>query len=64
MLNSILLKMNDQYNPILHGYYAKYVAGPAKIGHIGTQNVALFLNFYLQYLLKYKGYYNKIFMPY
>ena len=34
------------------------------IGHICTQNLALFLNFNLQYLLKYKCYYNAIFMPY
>ena len=41
-----------------------YVTGPAKIGHICTQNLALFLNFNLQYLLKCKCYYNEIFMPY
>ena len=41
-----------------------YVTGPAKIGHICTQNLALFLNFNLQYLLKSKCPYNKIFMPY
>ena len=41
-----------------------YVTGPAKIGHICTQNLALFLNFNLQYLLKYKCYCNEIFMPY
>ena len=40
------------------------VTEPAKIGHICTQNLALFLNFNLQYLLKYKCYYNEIFMPY
>ena len=37
------------------------VIGPAKIG---TQNMALFLNFNLHYLLKYKSYDNKIFIPY
>ena len=37
---------------------------PAKIGHICTQNLIMFLNFNLQYLLKYKHYYNEIFMPY
>ena len=42
----------------------KYVTGPAKIGHICTQNFALFLNFNLQYLLKYKSYDNEILMPY
>ena len=30
MLNIILLKMDDQYNPILDGYYAKYY--PSKNG--------------------------------
>ena len=37
------------------------VIGPAKIG---TQNMALFLNFNLYYLLKYKSYDNEIFIPY
>ena len=41
-----------------------YVTGPAKIGHICTQNFALILKFNLQYLLKYKSYDNEIFMPY
>ena len=41
-----------------------YVTGPAKIGHIYTQYLALFLNFNLQYLLKYKSYDHKLFMPY
>ena len=40
------------------------MTGPAKIGHICTQNLALFLNFNLQYLLQYEGYDNKIFIPY
>ena len=40
------------------------VTGPAKIGHICTQNVALFLNFNLQYLSKYECYDTKILMPY
>ena len=38
--------------------------GPAKIGHICTQNWTSFLNFNLQYLLKYKCYDNDSFMPY
>ena len=38
------------------------VTGPAKIGHICTQNFALFLNFNLQYLLKYKIYDNEMLM--
>ena len=42
---------------------AIYVTGPAKIGHICT-NLALILNFNLQYLLKYEYYDNEIFMPY
>ena len=37
-----------------------YVTGPAKIGHIYTQNLALFLNFNSQYLMKYKSYDNEI----
>ena len=41
-----------------------YVTGPAKIGHIRTQNLVLFFKFYLQYLLKYKSCDHKIFMPY
>ena len=41
-----------------------YVTGPAKIGHICTQNLASFLNFNLQYLLKYKYYDNEICMSY
>ena len=40
------------------------MTGPAKIGHICTQNLASFLNFKLQYLFKYKCYYNELFMPY
>ena len=40
------------------------VTGPAKIGHICTQNFALFLNFNLQYLLKYKSYDNELSIPY
>ena len=40
------------------------VTGPAKIGHICTQNFALFSKFNLQYLLKYKSYDNEISMPY
>ena len=43
---------------------AAYVTRPANIGHICTQNLALFLNFNLQYLLKYKIYDNEIIMPY
>ena len=39
-----------------------YVTGPAKIGYFCTQNLALFLKFNLQYLLKYKYYDNDIFM--
>ena len=35
-------------------YRAWYVTGPARMGHICTQNLALFLNFNLQYLFKYK----------
>ena len=42
----------------------KYVTGPVKIGHICTQNLALFLNLNLQYRLKHTCYYNEIFMPY
>ena len=42
----------------------EYVTRPAKIGHICTQNLALFLNFNLQYLLMYESYDNNIFMPY
>ena len=42
----------------------QFVTGPAKIGHTCTQNLALFLNFNFQYLLKYKGYGNKMFIPY
>ena len=41
-----------------------FVTGPAKIGHICTQNFVLFLSFNLQYLLKYIHYYNEIFMLY
>ena len=41
-----------------------YVTGHAKIRHICTQNLSLFLNFNVQYLLKYKCYYNAIFIPY
>ena len=41
-----------------------YVTGPAKIGHICTQSLALFMKFNLQYLLKLKCYYIEIFMPY
>ena len=48
----------------VHTYIYIYVTGPAKIGHICTQNFALFLKFNLQYLLKYKSYDNEIFMPY
>ena len=40
------------------------VTGPAKIRHICTHNLALFLNFNLQYLLKHEWYDNKIFMSY
>ena len=40
-------------------YIYIYVTGPAKIGHIRTQKFALFLNFNLQYLLKYKSYDNE-----
>ena len=42
----------------------KIVTGPAKIGHICTQNIALFLNFNLQYLSKYECYDIKMLMPY
>ena len=42
----------------------KYVTGPAKIGHICTQNLAIFLNFNLQYLMKYKSYDNEILKAY
>ena len=35
-----------------------------KIGPICTQNLALFLNFNLQYFLKYISYDDEIFMPY
>ena len=45
-------------------YIYIYVIGPAKIVHICTQNLTLFLNFNLQYLLQYKCYYNEIFIPY
>ena len=41
-----------------------YVTGSAKIGHICTQKLALFFNFNLQYLLKYKRYSINILMPY
>ena len=41
-----------------------YVTGPAKIGHICTQNLALFFNFNSQYLLKYTCYYNEISLTY
>ena len=37
---------------------------PAKIGNIYTQNLALFLNFNLQYLLKDKCYDNEVLMSY
>ena len=40
------------------------VTEPAKIGHICTQKFGLFLNFKLQYLLKYKSYDNEMFIPY
>ena len=40
------------------------VTGPAKIGHICTQNLALFLNFNSQYLMKYKSYDNEILKAY
>ena len=39
------------------------VTRPAKIGHICTQKLVLFLKFNLQYLLKYTSYDNEIFMP-
>ena len=42
----------------------EYVTWPAKIGHICTRNLTLFLNFSLQYLSNYKCYYNEIFIPY
>ena len=42
----------------------RYVTGPAKIGHIYTQNLTLFVNLNLQYLLKYKCYYNQTLMSY
>ena len=41
-----------------------YMTGPAKIGHICKHNLALFLNFNLQYLLKHTHYNNEIFIPY
>ena len=41
-----------------------YVTEPVKTGHICKENLALFLNFNLQYLLKYKHYDNEIFLPY
>ena len=40
------------------------MTGPAKIGHICTQNLALFLNFNSQYLMKYKSYDNKMLKAY
>ena len=36
---------------------------PTKIGHICTQNLALFLDFNLQYLMMFTSYDNEIFMP-
>ena len=49
----------------IHNMYAcTYVTRPAKIGHICTQNLALFLKCNLQYLLKYECYDHEIFMPY
>ena len=51
--------------PIDHECHTlQYVTGPAIIGHICTQNLALFLNFNLQYLLKDECYDNEIFMSY
>ena len=44
--------------------YVTFVTGPAIIGHICTQNLALILKFNLQYILKYKSYDNEIFLPY
>ena len=44
--------------------HTPYVTGPAKIGHICTQNLALFLNFNSQYLMKYKSYDNEILNAY
>ena len=41
-----------------------YVTRPAKIGHICTQNLALFLNFNSQYLMTYKSYDNEILKAY
>ena len=48
----------------MHKLQTIYVTEPAKIKHICTQNLALFLNFNLQYLMKYKYYDNEIFIPY
>ena len=41
-----------------------YMTGPAKIGHICTQNLALLLNFNSQYLMKYKSYDNETLKAY
>ena len=43
-------------------YIQSTVTGTVKIGHICTQNLDIFLNFNLQYPLKYKSYDNEIFM--
>ena len=51
-----------KFNVSSHSYI--YVTGPAKIGHICTQNLALFLNFNSQYLMKYKSYDNEILKAY
>ena len=48
---------------LLYGRHT-YVTGPAKIGHICTQNLTIVLNFNLQYLLKDECYDNEIFMSY
>ena len=47
----------------IYTYVYIYVTRPAKIGHICTQNLALFLYFNLQYLLMYRSYDNDIFKP-
>ena len=59
-----MMSLLSSYSLLLAKLQTKYVTGPAKIGHICTQILTLFLNFNLQYLLKYKCYDNEIFMPY
>ena len=61
MVQNIIYSFCKNYIPL---HCSTYVTVPAKIGQICTQKVAIFLNFNLRYLLKYKSYDNEIFVPY